>query len=687
MRWAEPLWLLGCLGALVIAALLFAGAALRARAARRFGDPGRVHALSTSDPAPRRLVSGVLTVLGVAAAFVAAAQPQYGRGTRFVPATDLDVAIVLDFSKSMYARDVAPSRIARAKVEVARLVQELPGTRFGAVAFAGEPLSFPLTSDGLAIAQFLRQLDPDDLPVGGTAIARALEAARELFARDPSAGRHRRVVLLVTDGEDLEGDPVKVAEGFGAEGTAVWVVQIGGRTPEPLPQLDEQGRVIGMRRDDQGRPMTTALTAAGEAQLTQIAERSGGRVLRPAKGEAGLADAARELRALVASELSERVETVYGDVFAWPLGLAIAALVAECFVGEARRRRRPPPPPPPERSSAGTGRRGAAGAAAARLAVGAAVALGLASGCDVDRWFRRDSPAVRRAIVELDAGDASAAAGTLGVYLSVGACDAGTLGLSEQVRERPYAGLDLGLALFEIGERFGERFGADAPDAAPSVPSQEHVKERSAWVDCALSIVRAVALERAHPAELRARAQYLAGNLEFLRGDYASAVREYDAALELVPGAEDAAADPVGADAAWNRAVALRRLAEQHPDAGSDARPEAGPDGGGDDGGDSGSGDSGGGDSGDGGAGQPDGSDADGGGGGGQDAGGGDRDAGGGGSDAGRPPPQAEDGGAAPQPPPASQDDRVLDRLERAPMLLHEGLRGRSRRRVVLEDK
>ena len=96
-------------------------------------------------------------MLAVAIGFVALAQPQYGRGTRIVPATNLDVVIVLDYSKSMYAKDVSPSRTERAKSEVSRLIGDLPGARFGAVAFAGEPISFPLTSDGAAIAQMKKE--------------------------------------------------------------------------------------------------------------------------------------------------------------------------------------------------------------------------------------------------------------------------------------------------------------------------------------------------------------------------------------------------------------------------------------------------------------------------------------------------------------------------------------------------
>ena len=179
MKFAEPWWLLGCGLALAFGALLIVSGLLSVRAIKRFGDEERIEALLTNRPGARRTLKGVLLVLAVACAFVAAAQPQYGRGSRLVPATNLDVVIVLDYSKSMYARDVAPSRIERAKTEVGRLIADLPGARFGAVAFAGDPLSFPLTSDGAAIAQFFRQLSPNDMPVGGTAIGRALEAGRE----------------------------------------------------------------------------------------------------------------------------------------------------------------------------------------------------------------------------------------------------------------------------------------------------------------------------------------------------------------------------------------------------------------------------------------------------------------------------------------------------------------------------
>src|SRR5690606_4215239 len=260
VRFAEPIWLFGTALALVVGVLLAVGGVLLVRATRRFGDENLVLGLVTGRPGGRRALKGGLLVAAVALAFLALARPQYGRGTRLIPATNLDVVLVLDYSKSMYARDIVPSRIQRAKSEVARLIGGLPGARFGAVAFAGQPMAFPLTSDGGAIAQFFRQLDPNDMPVGGTAIARALEAGRELFSRDPLSKKHEKVMLLVTDGEDLEGDPVSVANAAALDGISVYVVQIGGRTPEPIPEVNDAGQVIGTRRDAEGRPLTTALT-------------------------------------------------------------------------------------------------------------------------------------------------------------------------------------------------------------------------------------------------------------------------------------------------------------------------------------------------------------------------------------------------------------------------------------------
>jgi Ca-activated chloride channel homolog len=324
------------------AAAVAAASVQKTRSTRRFGDPAIVATLVSYDATARRTVKAVLLVCAMLFAFLALARPKFGSGTKIVPATNLDVVLVLDYSKSMYARDIAPSRISRAKAEVARLIRDLPGARFGAVAFAGEPMAFPLTSDGAAIAQFFRQLDPNDMPVGGTATARALQAAREVFARDPRSKDHVRVIVLVTDGEDLEGDPVSVADECAKEATRIDVVQIGGRAPERIPEIGPNGKPTGFRVDEEGKPLTTELSAEGEAQLARVAQATGGTIVRAEHGDTGIDQVAKALQRLMREELSEKVETVYAEEYAWPLGLCIALLVCEALVAEAPRRRRVP---------------------------------------------------------------------------------------------------------------------------------------------------------------------------------------------------------------------------------------------------------------------------------------------------------------------------------------------------------
>lgn len=556
MRFAHPWWLAGSAIGLVAAAALIIGAWLHVRASRRFGDDECVRLLVTGQAASRRALKAILLVLAVAIGFVALAQPQYGRGTRLVPATNLDVVIALDYSKSMHARDVTPSRIERAKAEVARLIRDLPGARVGAIAFAGEPLSFPLTSDGAAIAQFFRQLTPEDMPIGGTAIARALGAGLELFHRDPVSARHRRVVVLVTDGEDLEGDPVAVAETAAKEQVTIHVVQIGGRTPEPIPEIDEHGNVIGWRKDAEGQPLTTALTAEGEEQLGKIARASGGNVVRSKRGNTGISEIAAAMRRMMTEELTDRVETIFADVYAYPLALAFLLLVLETFVPEVSRKKE-------------TARKTAAAGAA-----GIALLVLLTPGCR-DSVFTRHSPTVDDALTSLDAGDPSKAASLLEAYLSTGECKGGELGTPDPVRTYSNASLDLGLALFRIAERFGAKFG-DTGAVAGGTP-QEPNEKRNAEVDCALRVVRVAGEAPGTTPELRGQASYLAGNLEFLRGNYEEAVAAYDATLKIFPALPSDKGDTLGVKAAWNRAIALRLIEEKKkPDSGKPEQPDGG---------------------------------------------------------------------------------------------------------------
>jgi Ca-activated chloride channel family protein len=676
MRWGYDFGSPAGVAILVFCALaLFAftaaivwGSVRQARAARTFGEPALLSSLVTYDATARRAVKSVLLVVAMFMAFVALARPEFGSGTKIVPATNLDVVVVLDYSKSMYARDIVPSRISRAKAEVARLIQDLPGARFGAVAFAGEPMSFPLTSDGAAIAQFFRQLEPNDMPVGGTATARALERGRELFARDPKSKDHVRVMVLVTDGEDLEGDPVNVAESCQREGTRVDVVQIGGRAPEVIPEVSPEGKLNGVRRDEEGKPLTTQLSAEGEAQLARVAQTTGGTIVRAEHGDTGIDKIARALQRMMRDELSEKVETIYAEEYAWPLGIAVVLLLVEALIGEAPRREKSP-----RRQDAK--RVGLVSSILAALASWRsfsllALALLVACGWNPSRPFDREAPPVKLAVADLDAGDAASAASRLEEYLSTGDCKDGNIGTPDALKKRADGTFDLGLALFRIGEQYGRRFGEEEGDKKVS---EETRARRHAQIECARRVLEAITEDDKSALGLRAHSFYLDGNLSFLDGAYEQAVRAYDRALVLAPGEADSG-DPVGRDAAWNRAIALRRI-EDEKDAGSDAAKDASQDAAPGDGSPNQSD-----------AGKKSGPDA-----------GDDRskdasapDSGSGGDDDGgaQRPPQPDSGddrpdaGPRPPPPMTDEDERMLDQLESAPTLQQEEAKRFGKKRV-----
>ncbi len=288
------------------------------------------------------------------------------------------------------------------------------------------------------------------------------------------------------------------------------------------------------------------------------------------------------------------------------------------------------------------------------LALGPLLAIGACS-WNPRKPFEREAPAAKEAIASLDAGDAAFASLRLEDYLTTGPCKNGAIGISEAIRSKPNGTFDLGLALFSLSESYGQRFGDEERDSGLPPALQ---KEREQTVDCAVHLLEVIASDSSVPLSLRSKAHYLLGNLHFLRALYENAVADYDRALEIAPGREEAGASDIGRDAAWNRAIALRRI-EEKKDSGSDAsggedsgdpKSDGGADGGGDGGGDSGQGDSGG----DGGK-PPE-----------KDGGNDDHDSGT------PPPPDSFDASTPPPKEQPSQDERVLDNFERAPTFQQE---------------
>jgi Ca-activated chloride channel family protein len=286
---------------------------------------------------PRKIARAALAVLALALLALALARPQAGGRARLTKQPGLDMVVALDFSRSMLAKDVYPSRLERAKRELEQLMDGLGGDRVGLVAFAGETLAYPPTTDYAAVKLFWRDLGPWDMPVGGTAIGRAMRASLDLLTRLRAKGGPTRaqVILLLTDGEDTDSEPLEVADEASKLGVKVFTVGIGSRSGELIPEYDGEGKVTGYVKDQDGKYVTSRL---GETTLGQIAQRTGGEYFHADPKRFGVDDVARALAGLKRTENEARVVKQYDEVFEALLLPAFLLLVGEACMSERRRR-------------------------------------------------------------------------------------------------------------------------------------------------------------------------------------------------------------------------------------------------------------------------------------------------------------------------------------------------------------
>jgi Ca-activated chloride channel homolog len=336
MRLAVPdlVWLLLVVPLLVLAfALSFTR---NRRRLARLGDSALIARMTANVSPMRQVLRSVYVTMAVLLVVVALMRPQAGGRSKLEKQRGLDMVVVLDFSKSMLARDIYPSRLERAKRELERLMDHLAGDRIGLVAFAGETLSYPPTTDYAAVKLFWRDLQPSDMPVGGTAVGRALKAAIEPLVRLRSKGGETRsqIILLLTDGEDTESEPLEVAAEAARLGIKIFAVGVGSRSGELIPQVDQEGKVTGYQKDNEGKYITSRLA---EDMLSQVAAKTNGEYIRADAKRFGVETIEAALAGLKRTENEARLVKQYDEVFEWFLFPAFLLLVAEACMSERRR--------------------------------------------------------------------------------------------------------------------------------------------------------------------------------------------------------------------------------------------------------------------------------------------------------------------------------------------------------------
>ncbi len=339
MRFGEPWAFL----ALILVPLVFLGYVLGERRRKRLlAAAGSVELLEEMALAGReagataRLAQAICFAVALCFVVVALARPQFGMRSETRKSRGMDVVIALDLSRSMLARDVVPSRLERAKIELKGLIEELRGDRVGLVGFTSValPLS-PLTVDHSAVLLQLDAATPDDLPRGGTAIGDAITAAKR--ALDASKVKDSaKAIVIVTDGENHKGDAESVAADAKKAGIEVHVIGVGSRTGEPIPVYDAKGNLNGYVKDKSGQ---TVVSRLGEETLEAIATAGGGLVALPgSSGGLDLTPVAAHLARLKKAELQDRTIRVYEERYQWVLVPALLFLLLGTLIRPTRPR-------------------------------------------------------------------------------------------------------------------------------------------------------------------------------------------------------------------------------------------------------------------------------------------------------------------------------------------------------------
>ena len=265
------------------------------------------------------------TALRFAALFllvIALSRPQWGSEVREIEQEGLQVMVALDVSQSMLAEDIKPTRLDRAKLEIADLTERLDGDEVGLVLFSGASfIQVPLTSDYMTALSYLDSAGPQVISRPGTVIGDAIRTAMSGFDPDLSS---QKVLVVMTDGEDAETDPVSAAQEAADADILIYTIGFGTPEGEPIPETNQYGDVIGYKRDAQGNAILSWLD---ETTLQNVALTGNGKYYQASADGAELDSLLSEIDQLQKAQLESRFETTQIDRFQIFLALAVIAMV------------------------------------------------------------------------------------------------------------------------------------------------------------------------------------------------------------------------------------------------------------------------------------------------------------------------------------------------------------------------
>ena len=280
---------------------------------------------------PKTILKYAILLLAITLLIISAADPQIGTSMQEVKQTGIDVYICLDVSLSMKAEDIKPNRLEKAKYQISTLIRKLKGDRIGLAIFAGEAyIQFPLTTDYSAAGLFLNAVDFNSVPQPGTAIASTIDLAVKSFDYRTST---QKVIVLITDGEDHEGDIDKSVADAVSKNIKIYCIGLGSLQGSPIPISNGQGQAVDFKKDNEGNIVITKLD---EAILQHIASEGNGKYFRGSNYEDHLDKIYTDLSSMQKAEFGVKKITQFEDRFYYFLAPAILLLLIEFFLSERK---------------------------------------------------------------------------------------------------------------------------------------------------------------------------------------------------------------------------------------------------------------------------------------------------------------------------------------------------------------
>lgn len=279
----------------------------------------------------KKILKQAIVLLAIAFLILTIANPQVGTRLEEIKREGIDLFVVLDVSLSMKAEDIRPNRLEKAKRDVSELLRRLSGDRVGMIVFAGDAfVQIPLTADYAAADLFLTAIDVDAVPIPGSIIGSAIEMALKSFSKDMPT---QKAIVLVSDGENTEGDVLGAVEEAKKAGVRIYTVGMGTMEGGPIPIYNKIGDRVDYKRDQSG---SIVLTKLDETILQQIASSTGGTYYRATSGGNEISNIFKELASLEKVEFGTKQITGFETRYQYPLAFALLFLIIEVLLSERR---------------------------------------------------------------------------------------------------------------------------------------------------------------------------------------------------------------------------------------------------------------------------------------------------------------------------------------------------------------